>query len=216
LKGSEFIKYCFSHAPNPGDEWYWHEPDIFKPPFEQLAEILIFTFENAKVISQEYLPNQIGEGLSYILGPGSGYFDIIRTCKTDFETALAKQVFKSFEHVYDDIFEPLASPLLSHINQFQEETKSLNLELYMLGDFSGLQAPIWRQEEVSLHESVISIFEYGFSKKNIAVIESSIHALGHFTIQSQLAKQILKKAFDDSWPTDLKKYWNNAIIDNIQ
>ena len=214
MTNDEFLKYCFSRPIQNGDEWFWHE-DVYSPEPETLFHHLNFTFKSSAKIVEQYLPDQIGLGMKFIFGIGSQYFETLYNSNNSSLPIWIDEIRFSMKFVYDEIFEPLADRKLSHLIKEASETSILNQTLYMLGDCDSFEIPIWRDAKSEISDNLISIFEYGLIKSNIAIIESSIHALSHASLVCPRAKTILDKLYISS-PVELVSYLERARNDEIQ
>lgn len=217
MNTQEFILHCFNH---PVETTRWFENDfssyVIKP--EEYIDQLIETLRSSQKIIENYDIDQVAQGLDYILGWGSDYFETIRTFAGSVDLEKRRELYKSLKIMYDIIFSPFAT------NSFYGEEFSLNTMPYidqvliMMYD-SKVNGPIYFVKEKDVHEEILGVYEHGIGSSNIAVVQSSIWTLGSFIHSKHLdAERIIKslnEVNDDNWPNNLKDFRTKAINKEI-
>lgn len=208
----EFIEFCFNN-PVERKAWFWTYLNNYRPDKIELANNLVFLFDNLEIVTSQYSEDEIAQGFDFILNIGSNYFNALRPLRLE-NFKLYSEVYLSFINVIDNIFNIKCIPELS--GGSKADISYLNTIVYMLWDNGSFGSPLFFMEESEIHPILFKLLEKQLSSSNIAVQESAIHGLGHIEyVHPKYVRKVLWNYIKTCDNQNLKRYAEFAITGRI-
>lgn len=175
-----WLTHAFDHP--EGDRDWWVLDDADPVPPVTLAGFLARLFEHPAVLMERFTPQQVDDGLWYVGGVGSGYFQAARG--PEVPIPLQQRWVRAMQVVYRDLFAPHCTVWYGHLDRGPEPPHPLNSSCYMWWDRDCIEGAAMAfggrgPQQPHLVDPIFEVLEGALALRSIACQESALHGLGH-------------------------------------
>lgn len=142
-----------------------------------LAGYLAELFESPAFLVRRFAPEEIAQGLELIFGHDSEF--LIAARERTVPKELQRRWVRAIAGLYRDLFRPLCTWHLGHLNGGPEPPHALNRVCYMLWDMDCLEGAAMFPGHEHLVDPIFEVLEGALALDSIACQESALHGLGH-------------------------------------